>query len=117
MRVLAYLYNAERGPGHVQQVLDRLDERTARDGTADRAGESDAVDRIDVSAGADARREAMLTLRESVRIGDNPDAIYDEDGTPAFVPGVLITADDRGRRSVHVGREALAALDGGAGES
>jgi hypothetical protein len=110
MRVLAYLYNAERAPDHVQQVLDRLDERTTRDGTADRTGESDAVDRVDVSAGADARREAMLTLRESVRIGDNPDAIYDDEGRPAFVPGVLVTEDDRGRRSVHVGREALAAL-------
>jgi hypothetical protein len=97
MVVLTYLYNSESAPDHVGTVVERLD---------------DGVETVDVAQGADARREAMFALRESVRIGDNPDAIYDDDGTPTFAPGVLVTEDERGRRALHVGADALDALDG-----
>ena len=97
MRVRAYLYNSGSAVDHVGTVLERVPE----DGS---------VDLIDVADGADARREAMFTLRESIRIGENPDAIYDDEGTPEFAPGVLVTEDATGRRSLHVGAEALDAL-------
>lgn len=103
MTVRTYLYNSgatgdgsASPPAHVSAVLDRLD---------------DGVELVDVADGPDARREAMLALRESVRIGENPDAIYDDDGTPEFGTGVLVTEDETGRRHLHVGRDALEALD------
>lgn len=100
MHVRAYLYHSESSAERVEAVLDRL------------ADSDEDPDLVDVADGADARREAMLALRESLRIGDNPDAIYDDEGRPAFGPGVLITEDATGRRDVHVGDEALEALDG-----
>jgi hypothetical protein len=101
MRVLYYIYDSEDPAPHVEAVLDEL---AARD---------EVVTHVDV-AGAETRedglREAMLSLRESIRIGSNPREIYDEDGTPDFSAGVLITEAETGRRSLHVGKEALEAL-------
>lgn len=99
MHVRAYLYNAGAPPDHVHAVLEAL---------ASRDGDPDLVD---VAEGDDARRRAMLTLRESIRIGESPDAIYDDDGTPDFAPGVLVTEDETGRRHLHVGPEAMDALE------
>lgn len=98
MRVRAYLYNSAVSADHVQTVLDHLASR-------------DDPELVDVAEGDDARRQAMLTLRESIRIGDNPDAIYDDEGTPDFAPGVLVTEDETGRRHLHVGSEAVATLE------
>ena len=101
MRVRSYIYNSGAAPDHVDRVLNLL------------AGREEAVDIQDIGAAADAddaRREAMLALRESMRIGENPAGIYGEDGTPDFAAGVLITEDEVGRRAVHVGSDALDAL-------
>lgn len=98
MRVRAYLYNSGASAAQVRAVLDRL------------ASRDDDPELVDVAEGDDARRRAMLTLRESIRIGDNPDAIYDDEGTPDFAPGVLVTEDETGRRHLHVGQEAVDAL-------
>jgi hypothetical protein len=101
MRVRSYIYNSGAAPDHVERVLELLDDR------------EEGVERQDVGAAADAddaRREAMLTLRESMRIGENPAGIYGEDGTPDFATGVLITENEVGRRAVHVGTDALGAL-------
>ena len=102
MRVRDYIYNSAAAPDHVAAVREALADR-------------EDVDPLDVGAADDreaALREAMLTLRESVRIGENPDAIYDDDGEPDFTAGVLITEDETGRRHLHVGPEALDALAG-----
>lgn len=102
MRVRTYIYNSETAADPVEAVLERLDER------------DESIDRQDVAAAddrTDALREAMLTVRESVRIGENPDGIYDEDGNPDFSSGVLVTEAATGRRNLYVGRDALEALD------
>jgi len=100
MRVRAFIYNSGVAAEHAERVRALLADR------------EETVDFHDVGSGDadDARREAMLTLRESMRIGENPDGIYGEDGTPDFATGVLITENDIGRREVHVGRDALDAL-------
>lgn len=107
MRVLNYVYDGETAADHVDRVLERLSER------------DESIDRLDVS-GADDRddaiREAMLTVRESVRIGTNPDGIYDDEGTPDFSAGVLVTREPTGRRTLHIGADALEALENDAGE-
>jgi hypothetical protein len=59
----------------------------------------------------DRRREAILTVKNAVRIGSLPDELYGEDGTPDFSAGVLITEAETGRRSMHVGREAVEAVE------
>lgn len=100
MRVRSYIYNSGAAPDHVERVLDLLDEREETVELQDLAAED----------GDDARREAMLTLRESMRIGENPEGIYGEDGTPDFATGVLITENEVGRRDVHVGNDALDVL-------
>jgi len=103
MRVRTFIYNSAAAGEGVGRVLDLL---------AERPGD---VECLDVGSGNpdDARREAMLTLRESMRIGENPDGIYGEDGTPEFATGVLITENEVGRRDVHVGSDAVAALEEG----
>lgn len=101
MRVRSYVYDsAERGP-HVDAVLERVD------------GREESVDRLDVAAAqdrADARREAMLTVKSAVRIGSPPAALFDEDGRPDFSAGALIAEEATGRRSLYVGADALEAL-------
>ena len=100
MRVRAFIYNSRAATEHVERVRDLLADR------------EEAVDYHDVGSGDadDARREAMLTLRESMRIGENPEGIYGEDGTPDFATGVLITENEIGRREIHVGRDAVDVL-------
>lgn len=102
MRVRTYIYDSTTAADHVDAVLAALEDR------------EEAVDPLDVGVAddpGDARREAMLTLRESLRVGENPDGIYDAEGRPDFGTGVLITETEVGRRSVHVGDEALDALE------
>jgi len=100
MRVRAFIYNSGAGTEQAERVRELLDDR------------EETVELHDVGSGdtEDARREAMLTLRESMRIGENPDGIYGEDGTPDFATGVLITENEIGRREIHVGSDALDAL-------
>lgn len=104
MRVKEYIYNSETAKPHVQTVLDRIERR----------GETETADLFDLAAVEDrddAVREAMLRLRNSVRIGTNPDDIYDEDGDVDFSTGVLVTEEPTGRRTLHVGTDALEALE------
>jgi hypothetical protein len=101
MRATAYVYDSETAEPHVEAVLAALD---AREEDVEIQDVADADDR------ADARREAMLTVKSAVRIGRSPDGIYGEDGSPDFSAGALITEEETGRRNLHVGREALAAL-------
>ena len=102
MRVLTYVYDSENAGPHVRAVLEVLDER----------GES--IDRIDVAAYEDrtaAIREATLAVKSGVGIGTTPEALFDANGDPEFSPGALITEAETGRRQLHVGRDALDALD------
>ncbi|WP_226005304.1 hypothetical protein [Natrinema salinisoli] len=102
MRVRHYIYDSERAEEHVDAVLERLSSR------------DEGIEYLDVAAADDrddAIREAMLTVRESVRIGTSPDGIYDDDGDPDFSAGVLVTQEPTGRRGLSVGRAALEALD------
>lgn len=104
MRVRSYIYNSGVERARVERVLDLLADRP------------EAAELLDIGAEDTERREAMLTLRESMRIGQNPEGIYGEDGTPDFATGVLITENEVGRREIHVGSEAVDALreaDGG----
>lgn len=106
VRVKHYIYNSETAADHVQAVLELLAER------------EEQVEHHDVAAADDRRdglREAMLTLRDAVRIGANPDEIYDADGNPDFSVGALVTEAETGRRSLHVGAEALRVLEGNDG--
>jgi len=100
MRVRAFIYNS----GAATERIERL-----RELLADR---EESVEFHDLGTGEaeDARREAMLTLRESMRIGENPAGIYGEDGTPDFAAGVLITENEVGRREIHVGSDAVDVL-------
>jgi hypothetical protein len=101
MRATAYVYESASADTHVDAVLDLLATRT------------EDVDRIDVSAHDDraaARREAMLTVKSAVRVGSPPAALFDEDGDPDFSTGALVTEASTGRRSLHVGADALERL-------
>ena len=103
MRALTYVYDSADAPEHVEAVLDRLDAR------------GEPVERLDVAAyedRADAVREATLAVKEGVGIGTTPDALFDAGGDPDFSAGALITEAGTGRRSLHVGAEALSALEG-----
>jgi hypothetical protein len=100
MRVVTYVYDSAAAERHVEQVLAALDER------------EESVERLDID-GDDregALREAMLTVRDAVRIGTSPDGIYDDDGHPDFAAGAMITEQPTGRRELHVGEDALEVL-------
>jgi len=98
VRAIDFVYDSAAAPDHVPAVLAALD---ARD---------EAVRVLDVSGDA-THREASLAVRDAVRIGDYPDALYGDDGTLDFSPGALVTEAQTGRRTLHVGPEALDALD------
>jgi|GEM_PF-1722501 len=100
MRVRAFIHNSGAATAQTERVRELLADR------------EETVEFYDLGTGdaEDARREAMLTLRESMRIGENPEGIYGEDGTPDFAAGVLITENDIGRREIHVGSDAVDAL-------
>jgi hypothetical protein len=102
MRVLTYVYDSATAETHVERVLDCLDERP------------EEVERHDVAASQsreDGIREAMLTVRSAVRVGTNPEGIYDDDGRPDFSAGAMITEAETGRRTLYVGADALDALE------
>lgn len=98
MRVLSYVYDSAEMAPHVDAVIDEL---------AAREGDVEFVDEAEAGT-----REAMLTVKEAVRIGSPPDALFDEDGRPDFSTGALVTEAETGRRTLHVGEDALAALRG-----
>lgn len=103
MRVISFVFDSENTPLHVETVLELISAR------------EEAVNRIDVAAGdnrGDAEREAMLTVKEAVRIGSVPEALFDENGHPDFSVGALVTEETTGRRSLHIGTDALEALRG-----
>ncbi|WP_440770133.1 hypothetical protein [Natronorubrum sp. DTA28] len=102
MRVLTYIYNADTAAEHVDRVLERLETR------------EEDLEYQNVAAAEnrdDAIREATFAIRESVRIGRGPGELYDDEGSPDFSAGALITQAPTGRRTIHVGTEALEALD------
>lgn len=103
MRATDYIYDSERTDAVVEAVLGRL---------ADREEEPEYLDVGTAEDPEAARREAMLTVRESLRVGENPPGIFDEEGNVDFSAGVLITVAETGRRGLHVGDEALEALEG-----
>lgn len=105
MRALTYVYDSDGAAPHVQEVLAALKNR------------EESVDRVDVAAyadRADAIREATLAVKSGVGIGTTPDELFDADGDPEFSPGALITEAETGRRRLHVGEDALDALEGDA---
>ena len=102
MRVRTYIYDGETAADHVDRVRERL---------ADRDEEIEYLDVAAAERRADAVREATFAIRESVRIGTTPDDLYDDAGDPDFSAGVLITQEPTGRRRIHVGEDALAALE------
>lgn len=102
MRVHAYVYDSADPAPHVQQVLDLLEDR------------EETIDYVDVDEPTnrdDGRREAMLTVKNAVGIGTPPDELYGEDGSPDLTVGALVTEAPTGRRSLHVGADALDALE------
>ncbi len=101
MRVLSYVYDSDGGEPHVQTVLERL------------ATREEPIEVVDVASAAerdDAIREATLLVKQGVGIGTTPDDLFDSTGTPDFTPGALITEAETGRRSLHVGKDAVEAL-------
>lgn len=100
MRVIEFLYDSERASETGKQVAERVRERPEEVAITDLgAGDRD-----------DARREAMLSVGDATRIGTKPDTLFDDDGNPDFSDGVVITEDDRGRRELAIGEEALSLL-------
>ncbi|MFB6121698.1 MAG: hypothetical protein ABEJ68_11360 [Halobacteriaceae archaeon] len=98
MRVIDFVYDSASAPPHVTAVLDAIETR------------EEDVRILDVSGDA-SRRDASLAVREAVRIGDYPEELYGDDGTLDFSPGALVTEAPTGRRTLHVGADALDALD------
>lgn len=102
MRVIEFLYDSERASETGERLAERIDSRP------------DDVETVDLGSGdrADARREAMLSVGEATRIGTKPDELFDESGDPDFSEGVVITEDERGRRELTIGADALDLLAG-----
>jgi len=101
MRVVSYVYDSAKKRSHVLEVLRLLDER------------EEDPELIDVDAAKsreDGRRKAMLTVKNAVRIGSTPGELFDEEGKPDFSVGALITEADTGRRTLHIGTDAVEAL-------
>jgi hypothetical protein len=101
MTVHAFVYDSTAASAHVETVLERLRNR------------EEVIEVIDMADGdpEEQRRTAILTVKNAVRIGSLPDELYGPDGTPDFSAGVLITEAETGRRSMHVGSEAVEALE------
>jgi len=102
MRVVSYVYDSKAVPAHVRECLDEL---------ASREAEPELIDVEAADDREDGRREAMLTVKNAVRIGSTPGELFDEDGTPDFSVGALITEAETGRRTLHIGTDALDALE------
>lgn len=101
MRAVSYVYDSKALPSHVKQCLAEL---------AKREEEPELMDVDGTDSREDGRRTAMLTVKNAVRIGSTPEALFDEDGTPDFSVGALITEAETGRRTLHIGSDALDAL-------
>jgi hypothetical protein len=101
MRVVSYVYDSKAVPAHVGECLDEL---------ASREEEPELIDVEAAEDREDGRREAMLTVKNAVRIGSTPGELFDEDGTPDFSVGALITEAETGRRTLHIGTDALDAV-------
>lgn len=101
MRVISYVYDSADAAPHVDAVLELIEAR------------EEEVELFDIATATDreaAQREAMLTVKEAIRIGSVPDALFDEDGHLDFSVGALITEETTGRRSLHVGTDAVELL-------
>lgn len=101
MQVRSFVFDSENTPPHVESSLDLIAKR------------EEAVSRVDVAEddlSGDVEREAMLTVKEGVRVGSVPDALFDENGQPDFSVGALVTVETTGRRSLHIGPNALQTL-------
>lgn len=101
MRVTSYVYDSSDAGHHVNAVLDVLESREE---------EITLLDVAMADVGDDTHREAMLTIKNAVRIGSPPETLFDETGHPNFSPGALITEEATGRRSLHTGTDALETL-------
>jgi hypothetical protein len=102
MEVIELLWDSAEASETGERVATRVRERP------------ETVETVDLGTGnrADARREAMLSVGAATRIGSKPAALFDDSGDPDFSDAAIVTEDDRGRRELHVGEAALAALDG-----
>jgi hypothetical protein len=100
MRVVSYVYDSRALPTHVRECLSEL---------SDRDDEPELIDVDGAETREDGRRTAMLTVKNAVRIGSTPEELFD-DGQPDFSVGALITEADTGRRTLHIGSDALDAL-------
>lgn len=101
MRILSYVYDSSKVTPQVDRILNLIETR------------EEEIDVLDVATANDpeaARREAMLTVKEAVRIGSVPGQLFDENGDPDFSRGALVSEESTGRRSLHVGGEALELL-------
>jgi hypothetical protein len=96
VRPETYVYDSRRADDTVERVRERLAAR-------------DDVTLIDAAADGGAR-DATIALKQAVRIGSPPDALYDDGGLD-FGPGALVTVEPTGRKGLHVGADALSALD------
>lgn len=100
MRIASYIYDSADADDHIDLVLDLLEPH-------------EEVELLDIALAKDreaARREAMLTVKSAVRVGTAPAELFDENGQPDFSAGALIAEKSTGRRSLHVGKEALTIL-------
>lgn len=93
--VRSFVFDSDDVPSHVERVRTALDTR------------EESIDCVDA---ADSERDATLTIKEAVRIGSVPETLFDDDGRLDVSEGVLVTETESGRRSIHVGQEALEAL-------
>lgn len=101
MRVLAYVYDSTQPASHVDRVLALIGAR------------EESVDLIDVGSPDNrtaVQRDAMMTVKAAVRVGSPPAELYDDRGLPNFSEGALVTEEETGRRSLHVGPDALEVL-------
>lgn len=101
MRVISYVYDSTDTDAHVDAVLNLIESRDE---------EVDLLDIAIVDNREDGHREAMLTVKNAVRVGSPPETLFDETGHPDFSAGALLTEEPTGRRSLPVGTEALEVL-------
>ncbi|WP_128226053.1 hypothetical protein [Halobacteriaceae bacterium SHR40] len=101
MRVVSYVYDSKVLPTHVRETLTEL---------SNCDDDPELIDVDGADSREDGRRNAMLTVKNAVRIGSTPGELFDDDGQPDFSVGALITEADTGRRTLHIGSDALDAL-------
>ena len=92
MRDLTDIYNRETAAGHVGPDLERFE---TRDEDLEYQNVAAAENRDD------AVREATFAIRESVRIGQGPGDIYDDEGNTVLCLAVLERSQRAERRNQH----------------